>query len=176
MKSDVLNRTYGCPTTPYGKLDRQWYRENIVPVTLPYPMRVAWQKSIRVCTVLFHRKKAEDLFGALGLIHRYARLVARTRSPRANQAQIEQLALKKIQDDGLDLLGGAYCFRKTRDGSSLSTHALGIAIDIDPLGNPPGVSTFKMPEYAVRAFHRKGFTWSGNRKRKRNAMHFQASD
>ena len=176
MSTADLDRVYGRPATRDGKLDQNWYRRDIVPVELPFPMRAAWQKSIRVRTILFHRKKAADLVAALRIIWRYARLLARKEmaAGQITPEECDELALQRIWADGLDLLAGAYCFRQSRDGRGLSEHARGIAIDIDPAGNPPRSEKTRMPGYAVRAFRKRGFAWGGEDEANRNAMHFQA--
>ena len=191
MSTADLDRIYGRPATSDGKLDRNWYRRNIVPVELPFTMRAAWQKSIRVRTILFHRKKAADLVAALRIIWRYARLLAIEDAPvePSTPEEYDALTIQRIQSDGLDLLAGAYCFRQRRDGRGLSEHARGIAIDIDPAGNPPvdnppvdnppvnnapGSDATRTPDYAVRAFRKRGFAWGGEDEANENGMHFQA--
>ncbi len=178
MSTADLDRVYGKPANAHGKLDHNWYRRNIVPVELPFPMRAAWQKSIRVQTILFHRNKAADLVAALRIIWRCARLLVRQEMGTEPCApdEYDALTMQRIQADGLDLLAGAYCFRRSWDGQGLSEHARGIAIDIDPVGNPPGSDKMRMPDYAVRAFRKRGFAWGGENADKPNAMHFQAVD
>jgi hypothetical protein len=70
------------------------------------------------------------------------------------------------------VLGGTYNFRPIRGGRALSTHAYGIAIDIDPASNGLGDTTPAMPAWVVQAFERRGWVWGGRFSRV-DGMHFQ---
>jgi hypothetical protein len=85
-------------------------------VNLPFPMKIAWNKSQQITRFSCHEKVADSA-------ERVYRRIADAYSP------------KDITRLGFDLFGGCYNFRKKRGGSTLSTHAWGIAIDQDPERN-----------------------------------------
>lgn len=63
------------------------------------------------------------------------------------------------------------------EGCVLSTHAFGIAVDINSVENCNGCSDFDMPPEVVEAFESYGFRWGGRYKSifgsKIDAMHFE---
>lgn len=85
-------------------------------VQLPFAFRIAWNKSQRVTTFRCHTKVA----GSFTSIYREA-------AKHYGETDFRKL--------GLDLFGGCFNFRKMRGGTSLSTHAYGIAVDHDPQRN-----------------------------------------
>lgn len=85
-------------------------------VDLPFTMRIAWDKRSTIQRFSCHEDVAQSAERV------YAR-VASAYSPEA------------IRTLGLDLFGGCYNYRKKRGGSTLSTHAYGLAIDTDPERN-----------------------------------------
>lgn len=85
-------------------------------VKVPYNMRLAWDLDSAVKTISCHEAVAIS-------IERILTRVAETYSP------------EDIDDLGLDLFGGCFNFRKKRGGSTLSTHAWGVALDWDPERN-----------------------------------------
>jgi len=85
-------------------------------VHVPFPLKIAWNKRQRITRFSCHEKvadTAEQCFGRIASAY--------------SRADITRL--------GFDLFGGCYNFRKKRGGSTLSTHAWGIAIDNDPERN-----------------------------------------
>lgn len=89
---------------------------NLARVSVPWTMKLAWDKSTRIKTVSIHEKNEASL-------NRIFNEIANTYNAR------------EITDYGLDLFGGSYNCRKKRGGSSMSTHAWGMAIDFDPQRN-----------------------------------------
>lgn len=89
---------------------------NQVRLELPFPMRIAWNKSQVIRSFSVHRKVAESA-------GRVFANIARTYSDAER---------KSI---GIDLFGGALNVRKMRGGSNYSMHSWGIAIDFDPERN-----------------------------------------
>lgn len=85
-------------------------------VRLPFPLKLAWDLNTTINSFKCHEAVADSASRA------YSR-VASEYSP----AQIEQI--------GLNIWGGCYNYRNKRGGSSLSTHAYGLAIDTDPIRN-----------------------------------------
>ncbi len=69
-------------------------------------------------------------------------------------------------------IDGCYAYRcKTGSASQLSTHAWGIAIDINAATNGYGRKP-NQPTEIIAAFNSRGWTWGG-RWRKPDGMHFQ---
>ncbi len=79
-------------------------------------MKLAWELKTKVRKMTVNKKVAEAT----------ERIFART---------LEHYGLKRIQELGLDLNGGAYNRRRIIGGQGWSMHAYGIAIDIDPENN-----------------------------------------
>lgn len=90
--------------------------EQLVKVSFPYPMRLAWDMSTTVLATQCHQKVAASV-----------------------QKVLEQVLLyygfDAVQQLRLDLYGGGFNLRARRGGSSLSTHSWGIAFDFDPEHN-----------------------------------------
>jgi hypothetical protein len=131
----------------------------IVTIDLPYPMRLAWDKSVRVTKMRCHKLVA-DQFTAI-----FKEILA-------------TYGLAKIQELGIDLFGGCFNYRKMRGGSSLSMHSWGIAIDLDPernkLKETSATARFARPEYKamIDIFYKHGFISLG-REQNRDFMHFE---
>ena len=83
---------------------------------LPFPFRIAWNKSQKVESFRCHEKVA-DPFTVI------------FREAAAHYGQQKMVSL------GLDLFGGCYNYRPMRGGTALSMHAYGIAYDGDPERN-----------------------------------------
>jgi hypothetical protein len=84
-----------------------------VYLTLPYPMRLAWETETVVKRIMCHKLVKDSL-------------------ERIFQKTLDFYGIDKIQELGLDLYGGCYNNRNTIGGSSKSIHAWGIAVDMDP--------------------------------------------
>lgn len=73
--------------------------------------------------------------------------------------------------------GGCYAYRAKRSRAQLSTHAWGIAVDLDPARNPMGKAwdggDQMIPAGVVAAFEARGFEWGG-RWSDPDPQHFQA--
>jgi hypothetical protein len=83
----------------------------------------------------------------------------------------------RIQSAGLQSqitsFGGCFAFRPQRTGAKLSTHAWGIALDLNPESNAQGTAGNMNPGI-VAIFKEVGFTWGGEwQGSKRDPMHFQ---
>jgi len=81
--------------------------------------------------------------------------------------------LKYLQENDWDRWGGCFNFRLKRGSNELSTHAWGIAVDINPHIAPFGGDPDKQPYFIVKAFERRGFEWGG-RWSYPDGQHFQA--
>lgn len=130
-----------------------------VILNLPYPMRLAWDKSKKVNRIIVHKNTAknfENVFKDL----------------------LAHYGLEKIQELGIDLFGGTFNCRKMRGGSSMSRHAWSIAIDLDPerntLKETKKTARFARPEYKpmIDIFYKNGFISYGVEK-DYDWMHFE---
>lgn len=128
-------------------------------LTLPYPMRLAWDHSVVVTRTTVNRRCAESLEQVL-------------------QELREELGLDFIETAGLNLFGGVYNNRRTRGNAGRwSTHAWAAAIDLDPARNrfrSPWPGQARMPIEAINVFVRHGWV-SGALAWGKDAMHFQAA-
>jgi hypothetical protein len=132
---------------------------NLVTVPMPYPRRIAWDKSAITNRMQCHKLVAP----VFQKIHREI---------------LAHYGLKKIQELEIDIFGGCYNFRKMRGGSNWSRHSWGIAEDLNPAEN--GLRTtwkssqFSMPEYKpmIDIYYANGFVNLGVESNK-DAMHFE---
>ena len=116
-------------------------------VTLPYPMKIAWEASSSRSTLKMHNLIADQMVAAL--------------------SEIKGLGMDFVKNYGLDLFGGDYNVRSVRGGTQMSDHSWGIAIDLNPSVNGnhtvwrPGTQgangTGHMPPEAVAIFQKYGF-------------------
>ena len=116
----------------------------LVTLTLPYPMRLAWDTDETVTKIRCHKlvaAKFEAVFKDL----------------------LETYGLTRIKELGIDLFGGCFNFRKMRNGNAWSKHSWGIAIDLDPARNTlketRATARFARPEYQpmIDIFYKHGF-------------------
>ena len=131
----------------------------LTTILLPYPMRLAWDLDTKVTKMRCHKLAAEPFLNVFNdLLAEYG------------MAEIERL--------GIDLFGGCFNYRKMRGGTSWSTHAWGIAIDLDPARNKlketAKTARFARPEYQkmIDIFYKNGFISLGIEKNY-DWMHFQ---
>lgn len=118
----------------------------IVMVDLPYPLRLAWDPDTRVTRTQCHNLVAKSLVGIFEDTHRHY-----------GEMMVEELQLTHF--------GGCYNYRVKRGGSTLSTHAWGVAFDIDPLRNQlrQGATTASLARPEYNAFWNivGSYGWSG---------------
>jgi D-alanyl-D-alanine carboxypeptidase len=144
-----MHAFYGAPGTNHVSLD------------LPYPMRIAWDKSKTVRRITVNSKCSASL----------GRVFARV---------LEHYGHQRLFELNLDLFGGVFANRPMRGGTSLSTHAYACAIDVDPEHNQLrwGSDRAAMARVAcapfVDAFEAEGWISLG-RERNYDWMHFQAA-
>jgi hypothetical protein len=150
-------------TTPqliakYGK-PTQDGKQYLVSIALPFPMRLAWDKSTSVNKIRCHKLVAQNLSNALTEI-------------------LQVYGLAKIKELGIDLFGGCFNFRQMRGGSDYSRHSWGVAIDLDPernqLKETSATARFARPEYKamIDIFYKHGFVSLG-REKNYDWMHFE---
>ena len=89
---------------------------NQVSLDLPYKMKLSWNPQVSVSRMQCHKKIVKPL----------KQIFADT---------LEHYGIEEIRRLRLDLLGGCLNVRKKRGGDSMSMHAWGIAVDIDPDNN-----------------------------------------
>jgi len=132
-----------------GTLDPRWEAEQLARAPLPFPIPLSWDPAKQVRNLYCHRRLA-PVFPALF-------------------AEIERRRLRgKVRS-----FGGCFNFRAKRSGNKLSTHAWGVAIDLNPETNGMGRDGDMAPGI-VRVFESFGFTWGGRWSgRSKDPMHFQ---
>lgn len=137
--------------------------EQLALLTLPYPMRIAWDISKIVSKFQCHKLIAEPL----GKV--FTELLA-------------HYGLPEIQRLGIDLFGGCVNVRTMRGSKSKwSRHAWGIAIDLDPARNTlkekRTTARFARPEYKsmIDIFYKHGFISYGLEK-DYDWMHFEINE
>lgn len=82
-------------------------------VDLPYPMKIAWDKSQIIRKFRCHAK-VENAFESIF------------------QKTLAHYGAAKVSALALDVFGGCYNLRQMRGGTSWSMHSWGIAVDLDP--------------------------------------------
>ena len=130
-------------------LDPRWQTEMLQTIPLPFTIPLSWDKTQSVARISCHRLLAEAYVGVFA----------------------------RIQSAGLQMkitsFGGCFSFRPQRTGARLSTHAWGIAIDLNPELNQQGTAG-NMDAGVVAIFKQAGFSWGGDWQGKvRDPMHFQ---
>lgn len=133
--------------------------KNLVSIKLPYPMRISWDLEHSVNKISCHKliaKSLSDVFAELLKYYGYPNI-------------------KKL---GIDLYGGCYNYRQMRGGTEWSSHAWGIAIDLDPARNPlkagSNTAQFAKKEYKpmINIFYKHRFVNLGIEKNY-DWMHFE---
>ena len=151
MGTKELIKVYGNPSqdgNPY-----------LMTITLPYPMRLAWDKNVEVKTMRCHRLVADNFI-------------------RVFNELLKVYGYDKIKELGIDLFGGCFNYRAMRGGNEWSTHSWGVAIDLDPernqLKETSKTARFARPEYKnmIDIFYKNGFESLG-REKNYDWMHFQ---
>lgn len=134
----------------------------LVTLNLPYPMRLSWDKNVKVNKIQCHKlvvNKLGKIFEEILLHYGY----------------------EKIVELGIDLYGGCFNFRAMRGGTAPSRHSWGIAIDLDPERNQLKTqwsnAQFSKPEYKpmIDIFYKNGFVSLGKEKGY-DGMHFEVKE
>lgn len=132
----------------------------LVSLELPYPMRLSWDKSVKVTRIQCHKLVKDQLHGVFTDI-------------------LAKYGIAKIEALGIDIFGGCFAFRTMRGGKEVSRHSWGIAIDLDPernqLKETSKTARFARPEYKdmIDIFYKHGFVSLG-REKNYDWMHFEA--
>lgn len=144
----------------YGKPDPEG--KYLTMIDLPYPMVLAWDKSVSVKRMQCHKLVADKLKAIFAEI-------------------LEVYGLSKIQELGIDRFGGCFAFRVQRGGTDYSVHCWGAAVDLDPernkLKETKKTARFARPEYKkmIDIFYKHGFESLG-REKDYDWMHFQVKE
>jgi len=163
QQNQAVGRALNPHSFPKYKDIRSYYGEpasNLKTVSTPYALKLAWDIQTKVSKITCNKKVANSLVGILEDIR-------------------DHYGLEVLKKLGLDLYGGAFNNRKMRGGRKLSTHAWGVAIDLDPARNRlrwnRSKAQFAKPEYSflLDAFAAEGWVSLGEAK-DYDWMHFQA--
>lgn len=158
-----LDAVFGNPRGPGGsEVSRSWYAENIVRVPAPWRMSMG-DIVIRELTV--HRLMKDQLSTMLGAIGDAAGYSSSL--DFAVPTEHQRAGLDKLRLWGMTSYGGGFNYRVKRSGSTLSTHAYGIAWDFDAPNNgfrdaTPRFAQFPELVAVFRKFGVWGGDWSGN--------------
>jgi len=134
----------------------------LTTITLPYPMRLAWDLDTKVTKMRCHKLVAGKFIKVFSEL-------------------LSVYGLEKIQELGIDIYGGCFNFRKMRGGSDYSRHSWGVAIDLDPernqLKETKKTARFARPEYnpMIDIFYKHGFIGLGVEK-DYDYMHFEIKE
>lgn len=153
MTTTEIIKKYGKPTengAPY-----------LTKIKLPYPMILAWDRSVKVTSMRCHKLIATKLMNVFNDI-------------------LNEYGFSKIQELGINIFGGCFNYRKMRGGNDWSKHSWGIAIDLDPernkLKETKRTARFAKDEYKpmIDIFYKHGFISLGVEK-DYDWMHFEIS-
>ena len=134
---------------PDHTLTPSWQTQFLQRISLPFPLKLSWDPSRSVTQITCHKLLAVVFTEVF--------------------VRIESEGLK----EKITSFGGCFAFRPQRTGSRLSTHAWGIAIDLNPETNAQGTAG-NMDPAVTKIFRDAGFQWGGDwRGRSRDPMHFQ---
>jgi hypothetical protein len=134
--------------------------DNLATISLPYPMRIAWDKSHSVTKMQCHKK----------LVGKFLSVFSDLK---------EAYGYDKLRELEIDVFGGCYNLRQMRGSKTKwSRHSWAIAIDLNPDKN--GLKTsfeksqFSNPEYKAMMyiFYKNGFINYGKELNK-DSMHFE---
>lgn len=134
--------------------------DQLTVIQLPYPMRIAWDPKVTVKKMSCHKLAADKFLLVFKDI-------------------LSHYGFEKLHELGIDLFGGCVNVRLQRGSKTKwSTHAWGIAIDLDPARNQlkwkKDRAQFAKPEYKkmIEIFYAHGFEGLGP-EQDRDWMHFQ---
>jgi hypothetical protein len=150
--------------------------DNFTVITVPYPMRIAWDPAKITSRMQCHKLAAHAFMDVFNDI-------------------LTEYGVPKIRELGIDLFGGCVNFRPMRGtekkyeealkakntklaATYLSKHSWGTAIDLDPARNTlkqnSKTAQFAKPEYTKMndIFYSHGFVGLG-REENRDWMHFE---
>ncbi|HEX6806224.1 MAG TPA: M15 family metallopeptidase [Terriglobales bacterium] len=134
---------------PDHSLDPRWESGFLARASLPFAIPLSWDKSRFVAQIKCHKLLADTLAAVFARIH-----------------------CAGLQQE-ITSFGGCFCFRPQRTGTKLSTHAWGIAVDLNPETNAQATQG-SMNAGVIAIFKDAGFQWGGDwQGRLCDPMHFQ---
>jgi len=146
---DEIIRYYGNPARDGGEEDAAFVRANIITRPLPMPLPLSWAPDQFAHNVRAHTLVIESLLDAL-------------------QEIVDYRGRRYLIENEFDRFAGVMSFRrKTSNSDELSTHAWGIAIDLNP-------HLDEQPDFIVEAFEKRRWIWGGRWQRP-STIHFQAA-
>ena len=154
LTTKELIKKYGTPTETGAAY--------LVTINLPYPMRLAWDKSTKISRMSCHRLVVNNFLNVFNEL-------------------LSTYGYDKIVELGIDLYGGCFNYRKMRGGSDWSKHSWGVAIDLDPernlLKESSKTARFARPEYKpmIDIFYKHGVVSLGVEEN-RDFMHFEVKE
>lgn len=142
-----LEKFYGVhELNEHGVPTVAWENMNLTLIETPYPMRLSWAPATVVHRIRCHNRVADSL-------------------SRILRAILDHYGLVGVSAARVDLFGGCYQYRLVGGSHSLSTHAWGAGIDLDPERNPRGKKwnpQTGLPIPVIGAFKAEGWTWGGD--------------
>jgi len=138
---DEILKLYGNPDVDHDIiLDANWFSTHIRVFDLPFAMRYFVNEDSWVPVRRFqaHFLVGEAMVDALAEVYRV-------------------VGLEEMQDREWDRFAGCFNFRANRRSPRLSTHAWGIAIDLNPHLAPMGQRICGQPQPIKTAFETRGF-------------------
>ena len=166
-QSEVLayKSPYGDPRGRYGMPSKVWQSTNLTYVAVPFAMRMA---DMKISRIAIHKHCAQSL----------ARILAALKTAASGSQET-------LEEWGVTRFGGSFNYRPMRGSTTLSMHAFGCAIDLDPANNFLGDATPRFARYpqVLDAFKAEGWTWGGDwdgdgtnaDQRVHDGMHWQAT-
>ena len=131
-------------------LEAGWQSGFLARITLPFPLTLSWDHSQTVNAMTCHKLLANVFAGVF-----------------------DRLQVSGSQNK-ITSFGGCFSFRPQRTRTKLSTHAWGIAIDLNPETNQQGTAG-DMDPAVITIFREAGFAWGGDWQGKtHDPMHFQS--
>ena len=144
----------------YGRIENM-PGSNLVNVSCPFPLKIAWNVSQTITRFKAHKKIASEIEKILNEV-------------------VDTYGLDEIQRLRLDQFGGCYNKRPIRGGKSWSMHSWGCGIDWDPVNNRlrwnKDRASFAHPDYDLwwEIWEKYGWTSLG-RQKDFDWMHVQAA-
>lgn len=132
-----------------GHISPDWEKEYLDWANLAFPIRLSWNQTITVTKIKCHKLLCPTFEGIF------------------SQMVLKGLAVQ------IKTYGGCYAYRPQRASTKLSTHAWGIAIDLNPESNEMGTMGNMHPG-VIKLFRDSGFLWGGDFLGARcDPMHYQ---
>lgn len=167
--NEIVN-LFGNPINKDKTLNKTWERNNIISVAVPIPFKMTYNGQL-VTHIKIHQKLKSILTETLQDLWNTARIqVKKTKGYTLTTSEYNKFTQDLLDKIGMSIFSGSYSFRIKRGSTHISTHAFGIAIDLNAAQNPMGGSKTTFPAWAVKVWTKHGWTWG---KTFNDPMHFQ---